>query len=336
MEAAEFLYPSDLSVTGTNIKKVLLVGSCVARGYLQNFRRIAKDVTFTYSGTNNVSILPDLPDEELRSYDFQYISLPLREVLTDRVVRYGDISEQAAMDKILLAAKQKMRLMLEAALKYNSSHNLLTIVANFSVPQVPVVNSIANIGGPLDLNSIVRSLNYDLAVFVQGQRNAYVADVDSLGSSLGKRYFQDDLIAFYSHAAYWIPAFTDYDTKASLNAPIPGRIDPLPDLDVFYGSHAGQYFEAVWRQAEYLYRVSKQIDVVKLVIFDLDDTLWRGQIAEHYADRIAYPHVEGWPIGLWEAIQHLRARGIMTAICSKNEESLVKSRWGNAIRPPWI
>jgi FkbH-like protein len=76
--------------------------------------------------------------------------------------------------------------------------------------------------------------------------------------------------------------------------------------------------------------------MVKLVIFDLDDTLWRGQIAEHYGQGVSWPRHDGWPAGLWEAVQHLRARGIITAICSKNEESLVRDRWSHSVRDPWI
>jgi FkbH-like protein len=90
-------------------------------------------------------------------------------------------------------------------------------------------------------------------------------------------------------------------------------------------------YRAVWRQLECLYRVAHQVDIVKLVIFDLDDTLWRGLIAEHYADGVPWPVINGWPVGIWETVQHLRGRGIITAICSKNEESIVRSRWGRGV-----
>jgi len=85
-----------------------------------------------------------------------------------------------------------------------------------------------------------------------------------------------------------------------------------------------------------LYRIAHQVDAVKLVIFDLDDTMWRGQLAEHYGDDGSWPHPHGWPLGIWEAVQHLRARGILTAICSKNDESIVRNRWGRGVAEPWI
>ena len=127
----------------------------------------------------------------------------------------------------------------------------------------------------------------------------------------------------------------EYDHAPRFNAPPGGRIEPLSGMTDTYDSQAPQMFAAIWRQAECLYRTIHQIDMVKLVIFDLDDTLWRGQIAEHYGDGIPTPAFHGWVVGMWEAVQHLRARGIITAICSKNEESLVRERWHRAVMP-WL
>src|ERR1019366_4237781 len=68
----------------------------------------------------------------------------------------------------------------------------------------------------------------------------------------------------------------------------------------------------------------------------LDDTLWRGQIAEHYETGVNWPVIHGWPTGIWEAVQHLLSRGILTAICSKNDESLVRERWDRAVQFGWL
>ena len=52
-----------------------------------------------------------------------------------------------------------------------------------------------------------------------------------------------------------------------------------------------------------MYRTVRAVDQVKLVIIDLDDTLWRGIIAEE--TDIADEMIEGWPMGLIEALQIL-------------------------------
>jgi hypothetical protein len=57
-----------------------------------------------------------------------------------------------------------------------------------------------------------------------------------------------------------------------------------------------QFLNSVWRAIEYNYRVVRQIDSVKLVVFDLDDTLWRGLLGEHYGGD-ERPIWQGWPLG---------------------------------------
>ena len=77
--------------------------------------------------------------------------------------------------------------------------------------------------------------------------------------------------------------------EAVHNAPQPGRLDPLPLLEDVYHSHSDEVFAALWRQCIAIYRTVRQVDQVKMVVFDLDDTLWRGQIAEHYGDGGNWP-----------------------------------------------
>ena len=68
-----------------------------------------------------------------------------------------------------------------------------------------------------------------------------------------------------------------------------------------------------------MYRTLRQVDSVKLVVVDLDDTLWRGVLAEE--NDISPDRIEGWPLGLVEALLYLRRRGVLLAILSKNDEA---------------
>jgi FkbH-like protein len=335
MNTADFLFPRDLAVQETSIRKVLIIGSCMAQATLREFRDLAPHVSFDWTIFNNVMDLPQVDDTTLTSTDVQYIQLSLRHVVSDDVIDFSAFLAEGAAETLLARARQMLKLMLHAALKYNRSHGLLTFVASFLVPQVPVVAALNHIGSATDFTTLVRRLNKDLASLVRQYRNVYLADADQVGNALGKRHFLEDVVGFYSHAAYWGPADRIYETSPEYNAPQPGRIDALPRIEDVYGAKADQFFAALWRQIEALYRTINQIDMVKLVIFDLDDTLWRGQIAEHYADGAASPVLYGWPVGMWEAVQHLRARGIITAICSKNDEGLVRARWGRAVLP-WL
>src|SRR6202034_3660110 len=55
---------------------------------------------------------------------------------------------------------------------------------------------------------------------------------------------------------------------------------------------------------------------VKLVVWDLDDTFWRGTLSEG--------PVEIDPV-LVELVRTLNRRGIVNAICSKNDEAPVRA-----------
>ncbi|MFT3819350.1 MAG: hypothetical protein QM750_17200 [Rubrivivax sp.] len=57
---------------------------------------------------------------------------------------------------------------------------------------------------------------------------------------------------------------------------------------------------------------------VKLVIWDLDDTFWRGTLAEGDALEIPQAHLD--------AVRELTRRGIVNAICSKNDFAAARAR----------
>lgn len=83
-----------------------------------------------------------------------------------------------------------------------------------------------------------------------------------------------------------------------------------------------------------MYRTVKQVSPVKLLVIDLDDTLWKG-ISGEMAEIDAGMMTEGWPMGLAEALIYLRKRGLILAILSKNDQQRVKEIfpkiWGKKI-----
>lgn len=333
VDAPSFLFPSALQATPSAISQILVVGACLTTSYVKAVQRLAPQVNVRHVMFNNVAKLPDMDEATLASLDFQQVMLPLREIVTDRIIRFCEFQNGEA-ESVMQGARTRLRLFLAAAMQHNKSHGLLTFVSNFIVPQRPVVAALDQAGTEFDFCWVVRELNQELGRLVRSYQNAFLADVDSIGASIGKRHFQDDVVAFYSHAAHWMAAFTEYEDHPAYNAV--GRLEPLPDLEALYGFRGDDLFAALWRQAESMYRSVRQIDTVKMVVFDLDDTLWRGQIAEHYGEGAKQPVIHGWPVGLWEAVQHLRARGIIVALCSKNDEGLVRQRWARAVKEQWL
>lgn len=328
MQTADFLYPIDLKVTETTFKKVLFIGSCFSEVYTGLLKQKSPATHVDHILFNNVSDLPAKSDEEIREYDFQYIQISLRSLLGDGIVRLAD-ADKLGTDWVSHGCAM-LDMMFEKAAEYNHRCGLMTMVSNFIVPQGMTGVSLTAVNENDDIGYVVRELNRYLALKVKELKNAYLADVDGIANSIGKRHFSDDVIFFYTHGAVVYPDWVGHERFPSWTSPDPGRIDPLPDFNDFYPNKTPEFFDAVFRQMEAIYRTVNQVDVVKLVVFDLDNTLWRGQLVEHYQPGSQWPYPDGWPLGIWEAIQHLRRRGVMVSIVSKNDHDYVRDNWEKA------
>ncbi|AOV17467.1 hypothetical protein BJI67_10705 [Acidihalobacter aeolianus] len=83
---------------------------------------------------------------------------------------------------------------------------------------------------------------------------------------------------------------------------------------------------AVMRRVGKVLAVLHQEQPVKLIVTDLDGTLWKGVLAEE-DEIIPGDHTEGWPIGYAEALMACKKRGILLAICSKNDEASTRTNF---------
>lgn len=336
MDVSEFLFPSDLQRTPSNIKSVLIIGSCLAEVFKEKFNRISPEINFDYILFNNISELPDNAPHPLSEYDFHYIQIPLRSVLSDAIVRFDETANRQILQSLLDASRARLEMMLNAALKYHRESNTPAFVTTFVTPQGRAAASMKDHGTVRDFSTIVHDLNRYLAELVAEEPNVFLADVNTIADSMGRRYFLDDTIYFYMHGSIFYPDWADFERFPAWAAPERGRIEVLPNLGELYENHIDEFFAAVLRQLESLYRTLSQIDQVKVVIFDLDNTLWRGQIAEHYLPGRTRPYSDGWPTGIWETVHYLRARGIFVSICSKNDFDVVAAGWDDAVNPPFV
>lgn len=336
VSAADFLVPKQLRVTDLTFRKVLVCGSCMAQVLVHFLKYQQPGVSFTQVFMNNMVELPDEPPEPIAEYDFQVLALPLRDIVSDQVISFGKFADDSSHYEIRERAFQVLRLMFDGGMKYNTKYGVPTFVLGFVAPVVPVTASASSVGTDFDFTTLVKDLNKELALLTSRSRNSIFIDVDGIYAAIGKRHLSEDIFGFYTHGTFFWDEHWMHDRKEGYNAPQPGRIDEVPKLSEHYGVEVDSMMSALWGQLDAAYRVINQIDTVKLVIFDLDDTLWRGQIAEHYGDGGAWPVPHGWPLGIWETVQHLRARGILVAIASKNERSIVEDRWSRAIPEPWL
>jgi FkbH-like protein len=324
MNPNDFLFPNELAITKNMLQSILFIGSCNASDFSKKIQQLfpEKNIGYIYYGIGTKMPEIDINDK----FQLQYIQIPLREIIGDAIISIGT----------------------DNPLDYTtvlSEFGILSVVSNFIVPQSINAPSLGGMGSKQDLSWVVSELNKVIPSILNNYKNVYLGDAESIAASFGKRHFLDDFFYFSTHGTI---ASSTHGTVADGedwsfgdNFPqwaggVSGRIEQVPNVIDYYELKGEDFYKLVYSQLNWIFRVVNQTDSVKLVIFDLDNTLWRGQIGEHYDDGRAWPDMHGWPVGIWETVQILRRRGILVSISSKNDMATVRSRWGRAVPLNWI
>lgn len=309
----EFRSPKTLTVDPTAPKTVLLIGSCL----MGNWPNVAvgsfPSTKFEKVTVNNVAKLPAIDAKEAESYDFQIIQIPSRTLVHESEsfsLKYNDV---AGHQQIFDRACKRISQYLANYMTYNKSFGVMTFVLNFPVPQQNWNGRLLDRYALSNPVYFYEELNRHLYREVSTYQNAYVLDFDQITSNFGKKSAMDELVTSTNHGGF----LTTIWARPEARLEHPGRIPPE---DLAYTS----YVRAILEEAVSLKRTIEQADSVKLAVFDLDDTLWNGVAAE--MDDVA-GIAEGWPMGVMEAVSILWRRGVLVAIVSKNDESVVRDIW---------
>jgi FkbH-like protein len=309
-----FLTPVDLTVSPPRLNRIALIGSCMAEVWgFQNNNPSGCPVDLIV--VNNLARLPRLDPEVVRSYDFVVVQIPLPAIIGHEAVWRFTYTDDAAYEKEFLRACDSVEHHLNTWMQWNHEFGLLTFVVNFLAPQQNPMGRLFLRYSLSNPEYFIGRLNEHLEMVVRRNRNAYVLDLDHLSASVGRRYIQDDAVTTTSHNG--LLAFGPFESN---------RIEPMAPLDSHYDIRWEQVLPGlVWSELMAMYRTVRQTDPVKVVVVDLDDTLWQGisgDIEEFDGNMVA-----GWPIGLAEALMYLKKRGILLAIASKNEEARIREVW---------
>lgn len=314
-----FRIPQDLAVTPTHIKRVLIVGSCLSEVWAAKMAVMKPPCKsdLYLSGTD----LPENPAQPIGEYQFQIVQLPLRGLLPDASFARLGQADIVGHEKLFTHAVNGMRQRLDAAMRWNKRHGILTFVFPFITPQQ---NLVGRLMPRYDLRNpvyFVEKLNEELANELRTYSNTYLFDLNEVIATYGRRYIQEDCLSAFNHG--WFLGNFDFSLDQN-------RLEPAHKATELYEERVDQLFLSGWQELLSLYRTIHQTDMVKLVVIDLDDTLWRGVIAELGVDGLRT--TEGWPKGFWEALAFLKRRGVLLAIISKNEESRVLEVWDSILR----
>jgi FkbH-like protein len=315
---AAFLTPTELTVSPLAPRRAVLIGSCLLEEWGFH-RKNPSNCPVDHVLVMNAGQMPETPAFAIDSYDFAVIQVPLRVIYHDVTIAALNYDSPEAYEQAFQQACERLATHLKFRMQWNIQHGLLTFVANFLPPQR---NPMGVLFPRFDLRNpeyYVTRLNEHLESLVRSYKNAYVLDIDRIAASIGRRRIQDDIIAQSSHGA------------TARGGRLTDRMEPVAALGSHFDLRERElFFDSVWSELIAMFRVVRQADAIKLVVVDLDDTLWRG-VSGDIADVDAHM-VVGWPLGVAEALRYLKKRGILLAIVSKNEESRIRQIWPRLFR----
>jgi FkbH-like protein len=158
---------------------------------------------------------------------------------------------------------------------------------------------------------IVYELNQLIMESIKDDPNAMFIDEERLLAAEGKLRLVDHALSTFSHHGPIDMIANRGETVAeSLGIAEPNRAPRL---------FARAYLDA--------YALWKGIGRIKCVIVDLDNTLWTGLASED--DFVIDEHrlLYGTLAGLHQALKIVRQRGVLLAVCSRNNEADVERAW---------
>jgi len=184
--------------------------------------------------------------------------------------------------------------------------------------------------GPHAHRNRFRAVNQGLEALAAQFSGVYVVDIAAALAAEGSAALMDDGLVGFTH--FGSPGWMLQRPAGELAAvhgifPETGPLQALVGPDLYRR-------EAVAARAHMdLLAVVMGLGRKKCVIVDLDGTLWPGVLAETGAPYAWTPEISGHNsyIGLYfgfhEALKALKARGVLLACVSKNDEALVRELW---------
>lgn len=310
-------HPTLLGLTPPAYRRACLIGSCM----LEAMQKII-DCEYDFILFNG-GILPVV---DVRSYDFFILQIPLRSIIHDHEVFTIPYHDVGALEELLGLFKSRLKQYLENCFGVDSGKKIPFFVLNF---MVPVNNPNGTLLPKYAVNNIqflIEQLNQYLELLCFEVGNKYIINIDDIASAYGKMFFSDERTAWHSHGSV-APFYIE-----GLNG---SRLEETPHtVDHFQLMSVGFLMDAALHDIRAKLKVLQGVDTIKLVVVDLDDTLWKGVVGDtEDAGRASldglqpgelFMMIEGWPLGVVEALQYFKKRGGLLAINSRNSEERIR------------
>jgi FkbH-like protein len=315
----DYLFPKQLSVTDMPVGSVQLIGNCVFDGWLGMFAQRHPEMKVDH-------VLVEYLDEAggAADYDLRLVQIPLRILYPEYYTMQIAYDDVAGHERAFAEAVRTMRKRI--ALVPGGDPDRPTFFLNYAFPQRTAMGRLMpryDLRNPI---FFIQRLNRELSDLVDQYPGGHILDIEQISASFGRRFVQDDAFWSFSHGGF----ISDFDALMDGE-----RLEAETPLSQRYRLDVQGVIGEMWDEAVAMLRTLRGIDRVKMVCVDLDDTLWRGVLAER--DDVDYTVIEGWPLGLAEALIILRNRGILLGIISKNDEAtaldLIRQAFWGRLKP---
>ncbi len=296
----KWMFPSELDLDEGESKHFAVIGTCTAEMLTDIIRNTSHKADHFLMN----SWLPnEIPDISGQHYDAVLVQLTLRFVLYQVISRHED-----DLMHVKMSEEEQVSILRDAG-------ELLEKLVNKFMSALPVgvpvfftsfVEPIASHRGlfwnnrKTSLYALVRSMNDRLAEILDHTPDGYYVELNDLRQYYGDMFSYDGYFNHFTHAS----------------------------------NDSSEFYLALIARVDQALKVLKSKNPIKLIVTDLDNTLWKGVLAEE-DEIVSASLIEGWPIGYAEALLECKRRGILLAISSKNDEQFILENfskvWGSRI-----
>lgn len=169
------------------------------------------------------------------------------------------------------------------------------------------------------LFEFMRGLNQELIQLCKKYDSCFVFDEDHFLGNLGRHLTLDDGVMVTSHVGPIEMRLSDQKESVELTS-YQTQVE-VPKLFFLEEALANHYIDFL--------KILKGIKQKKMIVVDLDNTLWPGLVGEDNFDinRLDPIGFGAQFVALHQALKYLKSRGILLAVVSKNNEKDVLEKW---------
>lgn len=278
--------------------RVAVLGTCMTDKLSRAFEAAGDTVESHLYSSHPAAGFPDL---DWAGFDAVVVTPNLRGLFGDDLA-HARIADDAAFDAFVAAHRAGVERIV-ADISAAVAGRAPVFVVGFIEPPSTSQGLLLN-GRRRSLHRVVTLLNDAMADALEADPSCHYLELNDVLHHLGDRDLSDGWTNHFTHGG------------------IRGRLS-----DEFHTALVVRLHRALV--------VLAQPAPIKLIVTDLDNTLWRGVLAE-FDEIVPHEHVEGWPLGYAEALLEFKRRGGLLAIASKNDHDETVARfakvWGDRLR----